>query len=233
MKNHIASLLLMLVVAGSLASCREESKLPAPKISGSVPLIFPQISSDPAKAYFDYDRARLSTNNLNNPSFLPNIKDRTRPVFEFSFNLDNTRDKKVKVVEVYKSFYRPPSFGPRVLYGSYSSFPVTISLTSQDALTDLQRVITGQTPLPYLLNVKGANNVQANNLSALKTDAVVFTFEYILEDDSRVILTPVINTAVGPAPGGTPPATSTVPVLAATTQVNAPFAVVATFRDKL
>ncbi len=199
-----------------------------------------QISSDPNKNHYDFARTRASNNAL------ANLTNPTRPVFEFTFNIDNTRDKKVKAVEVYKSLLTGASFsgyvasggsfGARVLVGTYTSYPVTISLNSQDALTDLKRII-GQTgtvapalPLPYLFTVKAPSNTQANLISIKQgSDAVVFTFEYILDDDSRVILTPVTKTSVVDNINGT--VARTVDVLATTTQVNFPYAAVAVIRD--
>ena len=225
MKNIFASVLLLVSVAGSLTSCVDKSKLPAPPLAGSVPLITPVISSDPEKNHFDFTRTQVSDTRLATDV---NITNRTRPVFEFSFELNNNRDKKVKTVEVYKSFLRGTTFGTRVLAGSYNSFPVTVSLNSQQALTGLQRVIAQAPALPYLLEVKGATAAAPNPI--LRNDAIVFTFEYVLEDDSRIILTPVTATAVGPSPGGVVPSSPTVQVLATTTQIRAPYAVVAVIR---
>lgn len=240
MKQNLNQFLLLLSVVGLFSSCRESSRLPAPQLSGTVPLIAPQISSDPNKNHFDYTRTRSSVNAL------ANLSNPTRPVFEFSFDLDNTRDKKVKAVEVYKSLLTGASFAgsvftgggfsARVLVGTYTSFPVSISLNSQDALTGLQRLIpqTGTTPpalaLPYLLTVKAATAQQPNLLSVQRgTDAIVFTFEYILDDDSRVILTPITKASVVDNINGT--VAKTVDVLLSTTQVNFPYAAVAVIRD--
>lgn len=226
MKNYLTYILLLLAGTGSLSSCRDASKLPAPPLAGEVPLIIPVISADPDKNHLDFTRTQLSDTRLATTPDLPN---RTRPVFEFSFDLDNSRSKKVKTVEVYKSFLRGTSFGTRVLVGSYSSFPVTISLSSQDILTGLQRVIPQATGLPYLLDVKAANSVTTNNLVS-RNDAVVFTFEYVLDDNSRIILTPVNMLTAGPGPGTATTPTTVVPVLATTAQVNAPYAAVAYIR---
>lgn len=241
MKRYFSQFLLLLSAVSLLSACREESRLPAPKLSGTVPLILPVISTDPAKNHYDYTRTRASINQL------ATLTPATRPVFEFSFDLDNTRDKKVKAVEVYKSLltggrftgyvFTDGSFSGRVLVGTYTSFPVTISLRSDEALKDLKRLIAqnGTTtppalPLPYLLPVQASSNAQPNLLSLQRgTDAIVFTFEYIMEDDSRVVLTPVTKTSVVNAINGT--VATTVDVLTTTTQVNFPYAAVAVIRD--
>ena len=228
MKHSFRSFLLTLVAFSTLASCRDTSKLPAPKLLGSVPLITPVLSADTAKQYINFSRARASN------AALTNLSPATRPIFEFSFDLDNSRDIKVATVEVYKSFRRtgnPPTVGPRVLVGAYNSFPVTISFNSQDLLTGLQRlVIPTDGSAAYVLNLKAANPA-ASNLLIQRGDLIVFTFEYILEDGSRVILTPIINTKVSLTAGG--PANTTVPVLAATTQINKPYAMEAVIRDPI
>lgn len=220
----------MLATLGGLASCREASRLPAPKLAGNVPLIIPVASADTAKQYLNYDRTRASN------AQLANFPPATRPVFEFSFNIDNSRSKRVQVVEVYKSFKRGGSagaiFGPRVLLGSYSSFPVTISLDSQALLEGLQRIIIPSSGNTYLLALKAANP-NASNLQVQRNDAIVFTFEYILEDGSRVVLTPLNYVKVGASPSGVVPPVTNVPVLATTTQVNAPYSIEAIVRDPI
>jgi hypothetical protein len=231
MKFTFRTLFLTLAAISGLASCREDSKLPAPKLSGSVPLIIPVVSADTAKQYLNYARTRASS------ATLATLNPPTRPVFEFSFNLDNTRDKKVQSVEVYKSFKRIGSagatFGNRVLVGSYTSFPVTVSLNSQDLLTDLNRIIIPSGPdKPYLLAIKAASPT-ATNIQVQRNDAIVFTFEYVLEDGSRVVLTPLNYVTVGAPPGGTVPANTNIPVLATTTQVNAPYSIEAVIRDPI
>ena len=101
-----------------------------------MPLIFPKFTSDPSKSYFDTQRAAASITQL---ATFPNP---TRPVLEFIINVPDQRDVKIKAVEVYKSFQKPnQQIGPRVLAGSYSSFPATVSLNSQDALSGLQRLL--------------------------------------------------------------------------------------------
>lgn len=242
MKQSFNQFLLLLSVVGLISSCRETSRLPAPQLSGTVPLIAPQLSADPDKNHYDYARTRSSKNAL------ASLANPTRPVFEFTFDLDNTRDKKVKAVEVYKSLltgatsfngtvFNGGAFGTRVLVGTYTSFPVSVSLDSEAAIAGLQRVLPQpQVPaapapnVPYLLTVKAPTDIQPNLLSLKRgSDAIVFTFEYILEDNTRVILTPVTKTSVVDVIGGM--TAKTVDVLVTTTQVNSPFAAVAIIRD--
>ena len=208
--------LLLLSVMGSLSACKDSSKIPAPEVT-SVPLIFPKFTSDPSKSYFDTQRASASINGL---AVLPNP---TRPVLEFTINLPDQRDVKIKAVEVYKSFQKPnQQIGPRALAGSYSSFPATVSLNSQDALSGLQRlaVVPGDalpSLSPLLLSTPsapGARNPIVNG------DFIIFTFEYVLEDGSRVVLTPLTDVRLN---GG-----GTAKVISGT-QVNPPYALVARF----
>lgn len=235
MKKSLIRLLLTVAAISALGACRDESKLPAPKLAGNVPLVIPQISSDTAKNYLNFNRTRASVNTLAGYASPGN----SRPVFEFTFNIDNSRDKKVKTVEVYKTFKRIGStaalttLGPRVGVGAYSTFPATVSVSSQDLLTGLQRlVVPTDGTASYLLNLKAATNTSSNSVQ--RDDIILFTFEYILEDGSRVILTPITDTKVASGPGQPlANATSTVPVLATTTQINKPYAVEAVIRDPI
>ena len=70
-------------------------------------------------------------------------------------------------------------------------------------------------PTPSPVRAPIANSAQNNRV--LTGDAIVFTFEYVLKDDRRIVLTPLSTTAgsVG-APTGA--------------QINAPLAAIALFR---
>ena len=175
--------LLLLSGLGSFSACKDASKIPAPDVT-SVPLIFPVASSDPEKDHYDQQRAAASIDGL------PSQTIPTRPVFEFTFDIPDQRDIQLRTVEVYKSFQRGNNIGPRVLAGSYSSFPARVAINSQDALTGLQRLLYS-TGLPSLSPVLGANSAARNQV--LSGDRIVFTFEYVLQDGSRVILTPLAD----------------------------------------
>lgn len=209
MKNCFSSFALLLSAVVSLSSCRESSKLPAPKYD-SVPIIIPVIN--PSRSYFNLDSSRVSDANAASR----NIK---RPIFEFVVNPSQGYGD-IQTVEVYKSFRRGSAFGPRVKLTDLTSFPATITLNSQDALTGLylNSPIVGQTaPLP----VKGQNATAVNRLvfPALPVkDAVVFTFEYIMKDGRRIILTPLSN------------AEGSVNAIVTNSFVNAPLAAIAEFR---
>ena len=195
MKNFLFGL--SLTVVGALTGCRETSKLPEPAFE-SLPLLQPEFSTDTAKTYYDYRRARISRNSLTTLGEL-------RPVFEFVINPTN-RDVKIRTIEVYKSFgttvgtvptFKAPTlaplgrsfnFGPRVKVGEYSSFPATVTVRSDDAIADLPYIpagLGGRTQLVAPIN-DGAAAV-----AIAPGTAVVFTFEYVLEDGRRIILTPL------------------------------------------
>lgn len=210
--------LLLLSAMGSLSACKDSSKIPAPEVT-SVPLIFPKFTADPSKSYFDTQRASASINQL------ATLTNPTRPVLEFVINIPDQRDVKIKAVEVYKSFQRPnQAIGPRALAGSYSSFPATVSLNSQDALSGLQRLsfAAGRSLpslSPLLLSTPSAPGARNPILNG---DAIIFTFEYVLEDGSRVILTPLTDVRLDGV--GTPPAK-----VISGTQINPPYALYARF----
>jgi hypothetical protein len=191
MKNYLASLLLLLSTGMTLSSCRETSKLPEPK-NESVPLIIPEIN--PQKSFFPFNRSRESVNT--------NIASGVaRPEFEFVVNPSQGYGE-LQTVEVYKSFRRGQegstlAYGPRVKVTDLTSFPATITLNSQDALRGLFPTATGTTPVlatsDNAINrlvsplVSPTGNVADN----IANDAIVFTFEYIMKDGRRIILTPV------------------------------------------
>ena len=115
---------------------------------------------------------------------------------------------------------RLPSFGPRVKVTDLTSFPATVTLTSQEALTDLY--LTNNPPLitvpatPPPIPVKAITPAGGNRIA--RGNAVVFTFELIVNGGRRVVLTPLTTTGVIGAVTGT--------------QTAAPYAAIATFRDK-
>ncbi|ALW85447.1 hypothetical protein AUC43_10275 [Hymenobacter sedentarius] len=111
------------------------------------------------------------------------------------------------------------NIGPRVLQGSYSTFPARVFLNSQEPLSSLQRLFfaTGEV-LPSLRNLLGATPTSPNEV--LTGDLIVFTFEYVLEDGSRVILTPLSDVKLA---GG-----ATAKVISGT-QINPPYALYAKF----
>ena len=209
--------LLLLSAMGSLSGCKDSSKIPAPEVT-SVPLIFPRASSDPTKTYFDTQRANVSINRL------ATLANPTRPVLEFFIDISDQRDVKIKTVEVYKSLKRlNQPIGPRALSGSYSSFPATVSLNSQEALSGLQRLLFSTNPLPSLSPALLATPSAPNTPNPIQNgDAIIFTFEYVLEDGSRVILTPLTDVKLDGV--GTPPAK-----VISGTQINPPYAFYARF----
>lgn len=206
MQINLPGLAALLLAAGSLASCRETSRLPEPAYE-NLPLILPQIN--PQKSFFNSTIARISANSPTAPTLV-------RPVFEFVV-APSQGYAELQTVEVYKSFYSnsSKSLGPRVKAMDLTSFPATVSINSQEAITDLYPAATPAKPIPD--PVVNTSVPQGNRL--LPFDAVVFTFEYVLKDGRRIILTPISKTpgSVGVAIG---------------TQVNAPYAAIATFKSQ-
>ena len=183
MKNYFASFLLLLSAAVGLSSCRESSKLPEPK-NESVPLIIPEIN--PSKSYFPFRRSQLSERiRIDSLSTRPEYY--TRPEFEFVVN-PSQGYAELQTVEVYKSFSRGGVYGPRVKVVDLTSFPATVTINSQDALRGLYPTAAAGA-LPVLANP--ATPTANNRITRIPGDAIVFTFEYILKDGRRIILTPV------------------------------------------
>lgn len=184
------SFLLLLCGLLAVASCRNKDKDPYPEME-ELPLILPAISAD--KSFYNYDQVRLSTGN---------------PVFEFTIDLKDQRDVQIAAVEVYKTFRRrtptASTVEPRILYTTVTSFPATLTIPFSEVLKNLTRTVTtnGQTTqVPFLPNF------------FVRNDEIVFTFEYILTDGRRVVLTPLSN---GQIQG---------------TMTNAPYAAVAVIRQ--
>ncbi|GAB2847975.1 hypothetical protein [Hymenobacter ruber] len=204
MKNYFASCLLLLSAVAGLSSCRESSKLPEPK-NESVPLIIPEVNAD--KSFFPYRRSQLSEQiRIDSLSTRPAYY--TRPEFQFVVN-PSQGYAELQTVEVYKSFRRGGAFGPRVKVGDITSFPATVTLTSQEALKDLY-----PSAVPGTLAVLANPAVLTLNNRIIRNDAIVFTFEYVLKDGRRIVLTPV----------------SADNTLLASSLINAPLAAIAIFK---
>lgn len=206
MKKLLLSLLSLALLAGT-SGCREQSRIPEPAVD-SVPLILPEIN--PQKSYFDVTASRMSIN-------VAVASNTMRPVFEFVVN-PSKGQAEIQTVELYKSYLRGSRLGPRVKVRDLTSFPVTITMDSQEAITDLypSSPIAGQSaPLP--IKALTASLINRIELPTIAQSAIVFTFEYVMKDGRRIILTPLSTTegTVG-APTGT--------------QVNAPYAAIALFK---
>lgn len=178
MKKFILGLVLLSTAAGSFTSCKRDENIPAPE-ADTVPLAFPQVSTDPARQFYNLATARASV--ASNP---------TRPVFEFTLTPSGSGNSQLASILVYKSFRRGGAFGPRVLAGEYTDFPATVSINSQEALTGIARA--GGNP------VIAASTTQTNQL--LSQDAIVFTFDYKVADGTVFTTTPVDATGtISPA----------------------------------
>lgn len=170
MKKLFLYLTFLAGVTGVLSACKRDQVVPAPE-KESFPIIYPEISADSTRRFFSTEFARL-----------PEASNPTRPVFEFTIN-PTDQPGKLQTVEVYKSFRRGLLLGPRVKVGDYSSFPATVSLNSQEAITDLKT--------NTLITIKGSSTTARNTMQS--GDAVIFSFEYITQDGRRIVLTPLKN----------------------------------------
>ena len=207
MKNYFTSVLLLLSTTLALSSCRESSKLPEPK-NESIPLIIPEIN--PQKSFFPFDQSSPSVSAAAAAGI-------TRPEFEFIVNPSQGYSE-VQTVEVYKSFRRGLpgatfTYGPRVKVMDLTSFPATVTINSQDALRGLFTSPTSTTPV-LATTATGINRIVKPLADGTPNDAIVFTFEYMMKDGRRIILTPVSDTNV----------------LLPSSQINAPLAAVAAFK---
>lgn len=221
MNKALFGLFSLSIFASVLSSCKDESKLPAPPIT-SVALVKTTVSTDPAKRDFDYRLAQLSEDDFNAQSS-------PRPVFEYVLDLYSQRELVVTKVFVYKTFRRGNqnySYGPRVLDRVVTSFPTTISINSQEALTGLQRIanaMVGTTSVSSLFDIKGQTPGDRNLI--FRGDAIVFTFEYEVETadgPKRIVLTPLNKVKIEA------PTAQTVEVISGT-QINPPYALVVDF----
>lgn len=207
MKNFLFSLLCLTALVGTASSCREQARIPAPATE-SVPLILPEVSAN--NSFFPFRRSQLSEQ-IRRDSFSLKPAYYTRPVFEFVVNPSQGYGE-LQTVEVYKSLRRGTTLGPRVKVVDLTSFPATVSLTSQESLQGIY-----PNSVPGTLAVLANPAVPTLNNRIARNDAIVFTFEYVLKDGRRVTLTP-LSTAEGSvgAPTGT--------------LINAPYAAIAVFK---
>lgn len=194
MKRIFFLLATLISTSSLLSSCKDDGKNPMPEVEYA-PVIFPRFTQ--GLATYDLDSLRVAA---------PYKPGHVVPVIEFTFDPGDQRDVKLQAVEVYKTFRRTNAGAadnsPRVFVASYSSFPATVRLNSDDAIADVKRLING---IPTTLTKN-----QIIPRGSQPPDAFVFTFEYVLEGGRRIVLTPL--NAAGVATGA---------------QINAPFAAVA------
>ena len=119
---------------------------------------------------------------------------------------------------MHKSFARDGTLGPRVKVADLTSFPVTMSLTSQQPLTDLY-ITNNPLPItvpvtPPLTPIKTTTTTGLNRI--LSGDAGIFTFECVLSGGWRIVLTPLTTTGITGVVTGS--------------RTAAPFVAIATFR---
>jgi len=214
MKKLAFNILFLLSFGSALTACKDEDKLPAPEVE-ELPIIFPQVT--PGKDFFEITAAQAAPNT--NP---------VRPVFEFTIDPGNQRDIKLATIEVYRSYRRGALLGPRLKVGDYTSFPAVITLDSKQAISGLQRLSA-----PASGNVLNATEppedpTRFNNL-IVPNDAIVFTFEYVLQDGRRIVLTPLANIKLANGTTIQVPSGTLATTAAGSTY---PYAAVAVFRSK-
>ena len=133
-------------------------------------------------------------------------------------NPSQVADVQLETVGVYKSFARDGTLGPRVKVADLTSFPATMSLTSQQPRTDLY-ITNNPLPItvpatPPLTPIKTTTTTGLNRI--LSGDAGIFTFECVLSGGRRIVLTPLTTTGITGVVTGS--------------RTAAPFVAIATFR---
>lgn len=156
MKNFIlAALLAFPFFLGACSDEKRAEEMPFPETE-KVAFVFPDISAT-ENSY------ALSTAN---------------PVFTFSLDLKEKANDIAQVL-VYKSFQRGTNAAnrlPRVLQTTLTSFPATISVNLEQALTGVVR-----------------NNAPLTRALLIANDRFIFTFELVMKDGRTVVLTPLAN----------------------------------------
>ncbi len=180
MKNFIFVLLLLASGSAALSSCKDGATIPAPA-EEDLPLIFPTfVTGDTVNSYIKLRTAIQSVDSLA-------ILQQARPVVKFLI-APTERNTKLHSVEVYKSYGRATnadftSFGlnPRVKLGEYTTFPTTVTVNSDELLNGL--TLEGVPLIPASTSKKYTNFSE--------NSAILITFEYVLEDGRRIVLTPL------------------------------------------
>ena len=183
MKRIFLGLLMLASATGTFSSCKDSAKIPAPA-EEDMPLILPHFAmGDKTTSYLDYFRARYSAQQLIDSGA-------TRP--SISFIIDPSMADKIRTVEVYKSFGTfntsslrngfPNSYSniyPRVKAAEFSTFPAMYKANSEEIAEGLTRAGAPVKPVSGVYQAFTPNAV------------IIFTFEYILKDGRRIILTPL------------------------------------------
>ena len=195
MKNSFFGLLLVVAGSAALSACENEDTFPAP-LKEDLPLIFPERT--PGKDTINLENARYSQNALRDSAAANPQGGFVRPVIEFTIN-PTQRDIKLRTVEVYKSYavgngsgaYTPT---PRVKVREYNTFPAVYTENSDELFTGLTFRNDVGALLPVIfLQPDGTENPNSTRVNITNNSAVVFTFEYILEDGRRIVLTPLTS----------------------------------------
>lgn len=216
MKNFAFAASLLLASSAVLTACYNRDRDPMPEYS-SVGLV--KATIDPATDTISYIPARAA------PSTNP-----TRPNVTFTIDLYSQRDVKITKLYIYRTLRRGTTtftYSPRFLLDSITTFPTTVTYNSQQLLTGMVRLDATTNPvtaIPYVQSLPTSPN------RIFQTDSFIFTYEYVLENGKRIVLTPTTNTKVTTAATPTTPATTQTYGTITGSQILAPYALVVPIR---
>ena len=196
MKNFLIGCLLLSAATG-LSSCKDSAKIPAPA-QEDLPLLFPRFEiGDKETSFLKYSTTRMSEDELRAAGL-------TRPTVKFVIEQVANRDLKIATLEVYKSYGRGAnsvfSYTPRVKLAEYpgSALPITATFKSDQLLAGLtfDAGSNAYSPIVKLQPDGITPDPQFSNNNFTDTSRILITFEYIMEDGRRIILTPLSRAGV-------------------------------------
>lgn len=187
MKNFAFAASLLLASSAVFTSCYDRDRDPMPEYT-SIGLV--KATLDPATDTIDFTTARAA------PATNP-----TRPIVRFTLDLYSQRDIKITKVYIYRTIRRGTttfSYSPRFLLDSVTTFPTTLEYNTQQLLTGVSRLDLTTKPITV---IPAINPVPTFPNRIFNNESFLFTYEYILENGKRIILTQTNNKKV---PTGAP-----------------------------